>query len=315
MSKIKITGGVWSATPTPLTQDGRLDAASVPRLVEHHVKMGVTGLMLAGTCGEGPWLAESDREGLIRGAVAAARGRLRLAVQVTDNSAVRTLANIEKAAAWGAEIAVVAQPYFFLNGTPDRQLAFYREIARRSPLPLGFYDRGKASPYQLPESHLAELLAEPNLAMVKDSSQLPAHRDLFLAARKLRPGLVLLDGDEFDCVSYLSAGYDGLLLGGGIFNACIALRMIAAVRTGDAALAAQLQARMNDLMLRVYGGPKIECWLTGLKELLVQMKIFSTNVNLLEYPLTETCRRQITEAVTGADGLGYKADLFEPVPA
>ena len=72
---------------------------------------------------------------------------------------------------------------------------------------------------------------------------------------------------------------------------------------------------MNDLMLRVYGGPKIECWLTGLKELLVQMKLFSTNVNLLDYPLTETCRRQITDAVTGADGLGYKADLFEPFPA
>lgn len=313
MSKTKITGGVWSATPTPLTKEARLDAAAVPKLVEHHIRMGVTGLMLAGTCGEGPWLAESDREGLIRGAVAAARGRLRLAVQVTDNSAVRTLANIEKAAAWGAEIAVVAQPYFFLNGTPDRQLAFYREIARRSPLPMGFYDRGKASPYQMTESHLGELLAEPNLAMVKDSSQLPAHRDVFLAARKLRPELVLLDGDEFDCVSYLSAGYDGLLLGGGIFNAGIALRMIAAVRAGDAPEAARLQVRMNDLMLRVYGGPKIECWLTGLKELLVQMGIFSTNVNLLEYPLTETCRRQITEAVTGADGLGYKADLFEPV--
>jgi dihydrodipicolinate synthase/N-acetylneuraminate lyase len=315
MTKIKISGGVWSATPTPLTSDARLDTASVPRLVEHHVKMGVTGLMLAGTCGEGPWLAEVDREGLICGAVAAARGRLRLAVQVTDNSAVRTLANIEKAAAWGAEIAVVAQPYFFLNGTPDRQLAFYREIARRSPLPMGFYDRGKVSPYQMPESHLAELLAEPNLAMVKDSSQLPAHRDVFLAARKLRPGLILLDGDEFDCVSYLSAGYDGLLLGGGIFNAGLALRMIRAVRAGDNAEAARQQARMNDLMLRVYGGPKIECWLTGLKELLVQMGIFSTNVNLLEYPLTETCRRQITEAVTGSDGLGYKADLFEPGPA
>ena len=313
MTKIKITGGVWSATPTPLTQAGRLDAASMPRLVEHHVKMGVTGLMLAGTCGEGPWLAEADREGLIRGAAAAARGRLRIAVQVTDNSAVRTLANIENAAAWGAEIAVVAQPYFFLNGTPDRQLAFYREIARRSPLPMGFYDRGKASPYQMPETHLAELLAEPNLAMVKDSSQLLAHRDLFLAARRNRPGLILLDGDEFDCASYLQAGYDGLLLGGGIFNAGLALRMIRAVRVGDNAEAARQQARMNDLMLRVYGGPKIECWLTGLKELLVQMGIFSTNMNLLEYPLTETCRRQITEAVTGDDGLGYKADLFEPV--
>ena len=315
MTNRKIPGGVWSATPTPLTAERRLDAPSVPRLVEHHVKMGVAGLMLAGTCGEGPWLSDADREGMIRTVAAAARGRLRLAVQVTDNSAARTLANVEKAAAWGAEIAVVAQPYFFLNGTADRQLAFYREIARQSALPVGFYDRGKASPYVMPESHLTELLTEPNIAMVKDSSQLPAHRAAFLAARRLRPDLILLDGDEFECVSYLQAGYDGLLLGGGIFNAGLAQRIIRAVRAGEAAEAARLQARMNDLMLRVYGGPKIECWMTGLKELLVQMGIFSTNANLLDYPLTDECRRQITEAVTGADGLGFKADLFEPIGA
>ncbi len=312
MIKNGITGGVWSATPTPLTADRRLDPASVHRLIEHHVKMGVTGLMLAGTCGEGPWLTELDREQLIRTAAVVNRGRLRLAVQVTDNSAARTLANIERAAAWGAEIAVVAQPYFFLNGTANRQLGFYRDIARNSPLPVGFYDRGKASPYMLPDAHLEELLAEPNLAIVKDSSQMPVHRDLFLAARKLRPELVVLDGDEFDCVNYLQAGYDGLLLGGGIFNAGIARRIIAAVQAGNAAEAARLQERMNDLMLRVYGGPKIECWMTGLKELLVQMGLFSTNANLLDYPMTDLCRRQITEAVTGTDGLGLKADLFEP---
>lgn len=312
MARKTISGGVWSATPTPLTADRRLDAASVPRLVEHHVKMGVTGLMLAGTCGEGPWLSDRDREGMIRATVAVAGGRLRIAAQVTDNSALRTLENIEQAAAWGAEIAVVAQPYFFLNGTADRQLAFYREIARRSALPVGFYDRGKASPYVMPATHLAELLAEPNIAMVKDSSQLPEHREVFIGARGRRPDLVLLDGDEFDCVTYLQAGYDGLLLGGGIFNAGLAQRIIRAVRGADVAGAARWQGRMNDLMLRVYGGPKIECWMTGLKELLVQMGIFSTRTNLLDYPLTDECRRQITEAVSGADGLGFKADLFEP---
>jgi 4-hydroxy-tetrahydrodipicolinate synthase len=177
---------------------------------------------------------------------------------------------------------------------------------------MGFYDRGKASSYQMTEPQLAELLTEANVAMVKDSSQSRTHREVFVAARKARPDLVLLNGDEFDCVSYLQAGYDGLLLGGGIFNAGIALRMIRSVRAGDLAEAIRLQARMNDLMLRVYGGPKIECWLTGLKELLVQMGIFSTHLNLLEYPLTENCRRQVTEAVNGADGLGYKSDLLEP---
>ena len=277
--------------------------------------MGVTGLMLAGTCGEGPWLTDAARETLVRTAAAAARGRLRLAVQVTDNSAGRTLHNAELAAQWGAEIAVVAQPYFFLNATPDRQLAFYRDIARGSALPVGFYDRGKNSPYMMPDSHLDELLNEPNIALVKDSSTMPSHRDLFLAIRRRRPELILLDGDEFDCTTYLAAGYDGLLLGGGIFNAGLAHRIIRATRAGDLEEAKRLQARMNDLMLRVYGGPRIECWMSGLKELLVQMKLFSTGTQLLNYPLTDTCRQQITDALSGADGLGYRSDLLDPVPA
>ncbi len=261
---------------------------------------------------QGPWLPDAERETLVRAAVAASKGRLRIAMQVTDNSAGRTLANIGKAKEWGVELAVVAQPFFFLNATADRQLAFYREIARKSPLPVGFYDRGKASPYMMPESHLAELMAEPNIVMVKDSSQNVAHREVFLAAKKQRPGLVLLDGDEFETIPYLQAGYDGLLLGGGIFNAGQAHRIIRAVRTGNLAEAQHWQVRMNELMYRVYGR-KIECWMAGLKELLVQMGLFSTGTQLLDYPLTDECRRQITEAVNGADGLGYKQDLFEPV--
>lgn len=311
-NKLSLTGGVWSATPTPLDAAGRVDVPSVQRLVDHHVRMGCTGLMLAGTCGEGPWLTDADRETLVRAAADHSAGRLRLAVQVTDSSVGRTLRNIEAAARWGAEIAVVAQPYFFLNATPDRLLGFYRDVARGSALPLGYYDRGKASPYMLPESHLPELAAAPNIVMIKDSSTIATRRDLFVAARKARPGLVLLDGDEFDCVNYLRAGFDGLLLGGGIFNAGIARRIVAAVQAGDFAGAQKLQERMNDLMFRVYGGPKIECWMSGLKELLVQMGIFSTRENLLGYPLTESCRKQITAAVSGADGLGYRADLFEP---
>jgi len=310
MNKSILQGGVWSATPTPFAADGRVDVDSVRRLVAHHIEMGITGVMLAGTCGEGPWMRIDDRETLTRAAVDAARGRLRIALQVTDNSAARVLDNIGKAAAWGAEIAVVAAPDFFLNATPARLVNHYREIARRSPLPMGLYDRGKASAFAVPESLLPELLAEPNIAMVKDSSTVESRRACYLAARQKRPGLVLLTGGEFDAVDYLLAGYDGMLLGGGIFNGRLALRIVQAVRAGDSAGAAKLQARMNDLMYRVYGGTKIECWLTGLKELLVQMKLFSTRASLLEYPLTEECLAQITGAVTGSDGLGYRADLL-----
>jgi 4-hydroxy-tetrahydrodipicolinate synthase len=314
MKKIQLSGGVWSATPTPLDAEGHVDVPSVNRLVEHHLQMGCSGIMLAGTCGEGPWLTDANRETLVRSAVAASAGRLRIALQVTDNSSSRTLYNIEQAAKWGAEITVVAQPFFFINATPQRLLGYYQEIARSAALPMGYYDRGKASPYMLPEPQLAELAAEPNYIMIKDSSQIAARRDLFIAARQAKPGLILLDGEEFDCVSYLQAGFDGVLLGGGIFNASLAHRIIRAVRAGNISEAQRWQERMNDLMWRVYGGPKIECWMSGLKELLVQMGIFSTRNNLLGFPLTESCLKQITEALSGADGLGYRDDLLLPVP-
>lgn len=306
----RFPGGVWSATPTPFTPQHTIDVASVKRMVDHQVKQGVAGIMLAGTCGEGPWLRDSDRELLTRSAVEAARTRLHIALQVTDNSTGRILDNIEKAKSWGAEIAVVAQPFFFMNATPARQLELYREVARASSLPLGFYDRGKASPYLLPEPLLAELLTEPNIVVAKDSSGLKERRDVFVAARAQRPELLLLDGDEFTCVTYIQAGYDGLLLGGGIFNASLAAQIIKAVRSGEIAEAERLQARMNDLMFRVYGGTKIECWMTGLKELLVQMRVFSHSTNLLGYPLTDSCREQITAAVNGSDGLGFREDLL-----
>lgn len=301
---------VWSATPTPFTADGRVDVASVQRMVAHHVDLGVSGIMLAGTCGEGPWLRDRDREVLARTAVEAAKGKLAVAMQVSDNSSVRVLDNVDRAASWGVELVVVAAPSFFINATTKRLVSHYAEVARRSSLPVGLYDRGAHSPYVVPESHLPELLAEPNIVVVKDSAQQESRRRVYLAARDARPGLKIFSGSEFDCDEYLEAGYDGLLLGGGIFNGAMAHEIIAAVRAGDRTRAKAAQARMNDLMYRVYGGPKIECWMTGLKELLVQLGVFSTNVNLLEYPLTAECREQICAAVSGADGLGYDRDMI-----
>jgi 4-hydroxy-tetrahydrodipicolinate synthase len=309
-----LQGGLWSATPTPFTRDLQVDVGSVERMVEHHVSSGVTGLMLAGTCGEGPWLRNQDREVLVQTTIKAAAGRLRVAVHVAENSAGQVLDRIDAAAAAGAEYAVVSPPFFALNLSPDRLFAHYREIARHSPIPIGLYDRGAASPYVLPESHFDELFSEPAIVLVKDSSTSVARRDRYLEVRRQRPGLLLFSGDEFSCVEYLRAGYDGLLLGGAIFNARLAGRIMTAVRAGDFDSANRNEQRMRDLMHRVYGGPKIECWLTGLKELLVQMKVFSTSANLLGYPLTEICRSQIRAAVTGSDGLGFAVDLLGPLP-
>ena len=285
--------GVWSAAPTPFTDDWKVDTQSVKRMVEHHLRLGVRGLFLGGTCGEGPLLPERERRRLVQTVVEQARGRLVVAVQVTDNSALRILDNIAEARDDGADIAIIAPPYFMSNVNPQTLTALYLQAIRESPLPVGIYDRGTYSSILIPESVLAAAYAEKNVVLVKDSSGQPARRDVALAARAARPELRLLDGDEFRCVEYLQAGYDGLLLGGGVFNGYLAGKIIAAVAAGDIALAEQHQDRMNRLMWDVYGGKTIACWLSGLKKLLVEMGIFATWNNIPDYPLTDDCVQAI----------------------
>ena len=42
----------------------------------------------------------------------------------------------------------------------------------------------------------------------------------------------------------------------------------------------------------------------------MQLGIFSSNYNLLEYPLTPECLAQIQAAISGADGMGFRKDML-----
>jgi dihydrodipicolinate synthase/N-acetylneuraminate lyase len=284
---------VWSAAPTPFTREGELDIPSVKRMVEHHLRLGVKGLFVGGTNGEGPWMTDSQKRLMVRSVVAAARGRLPVTVQVSDNSACRIVANMKAAREDGADAAIIAPPSFLLNATPENVRDLYLDAIRACPLPVGIYDRGKHSSVPVPLKVLKTVMQEKKVVMLKDSSGDPERRDLFVGIRKKRRDLRILNGSEFDCVTYIKAGYDGVLLGGGVFNGYLARLVIDAVRKGDLARAETLQKKMNRMMYAVYGGKKIACWLAGEKRLLVELGLFSTWHNLLRYPLTPACERAI----------------------
>jgi len=296
-TKSQFSGGVWSATPTPFTPEWDVDVDAVQRLVNHHLRLGVKGLFLCGTCGEGPWMPERSRRKMVETVAGFAKGKLHIAVQVTDNSAARIIDNMQAAREDGADVAVIAPPFFLLNANAQTLTEMYREAIRACPLPVGIYDRGTFGAVVVPNDALAKIYAEKNVKLVKDSSTDPGRRDIALAARKKRPELLLLNGNEFDCVSYLQAGYDGLLLGGGIFNGFLAGQIMAAMAAGKIKLAGRLQQRMNRLMFDVYGGKQIKCWLSGQKKLLVEMGLFGTWLNYLNYPLTKGCERAIAKVM------------------
>jgi dihydrodipicolinate synthase/N-acetylneuraminate lyase len=281
---------IWSALPTPLQADLTVDEDSVARMITASIDGGMTGVFLAGTCGEGPWLQNRERERLVRVAKATAGDRLKIAARVSDNSVPRIADNIEQVAAAGADFAVIAAPATFMNATPDRVVALFVEAVEASPLPVTVYDLGNHRPIVIPTARLGEVYALPNVAMVKDSSGDTERRTAALAARELNPQLQLFNGDEFRCVEYLEAGYNGCMFGGAVAVMPMLRRIVALLASGQPEAAAEVDAEMRRVLFGIYGGESIACWLTGLKQCLVQQGIFTSATSFLEYPLTAECR-------------------------
>lgn len=257
----------------------------------------ITGLFLGGTCGEGPWLPNRERSRLIKTVAGASNGRLQLVAQVSDNSVERIMDNIHEAAEAGANIAMIAPPATMLNATPERIASHFEAAVTASVLPVGIYDLGNFSPHGIPANQLRQILLLKNVKLVKDSSGLPERQAIALAARNEKPTLMLFNGDEFKCLEYLKAGYDGLMFGGAVAVARQMHQVVALFQAGRLDEAEAEDESMRKTLYGIYGGKDIRCWLTGLKYYMVEKGIFSTTESFLGYPLTTECQTMIERYV------------------
>lgn len=290
--------GVWSAMSTPLTLDGKVDGGALKKLVEHQIKLGIRGVFIAGTAGEGPFLADAERLRLAELTVKYVAGRMPVAMQITDNSAERMIENLGRYQDTGIDIPVIAPPFFHCGPTQEFLFDMYGAVIEASKLPVGVYNRGKYSSVLVEPATLDRLLDNPKVVLVKDSASAPEFTAVIQTALKRRNGsLYALCGNEFDCVTYLEAGYDGLLLGGGCFNGAYACEIHRLVRAGRHDEAVQLQEHLNEVMYQVFGGKQITCWLAGQKELMVRLGVFNTAKTLLSYRLNDECSKAIDRVI------------------
>lgn len=287
----------WSAMPTPLTPGNEVDRESLRRSLIRHDELGCEGVMLAGTCGEGPWLRNVDLGEIVRAGVEHSPDALKVAVQVTDNAPKQILDRLDSVARGGVQYGVIAQPYFLLNSTPARILKFYHEVFDRSPIPIIFYDRGTAAGVPVPIEILEEIVSHRQVIMVKDSSCSASRYSAMSVVRSRRPELRILTGNEFDLLASLKAGCDGAFFGGMILTGLAVRRCFELFQAGEEELAGLQDAEVKKLLIDVYGGPEYGCWLSGLKYALVCLRVFSYWSSVLEYPLTEDCRKAIETAV------------------
>ena len=211
--------GALAAAVTPLRDGGAaLDEEAFGPYVDFLAARGLDGVLALGTTGEGILLSLDERRRAAELFLAAADGRLQVAVHAGAQTTADTVALAAHGAESGAAaVAVIGPPFFSLDD--DALFAHFAAAARAcEPLPFYLYEFRIRCGYSIPLAVIERLRETvPNLSGLKVSNQpfdavepyLLEGLDVFIGAE----GLVLrgLERGAAGAVSGLAAAFPELV--------------------------------------------------------------------------------------------------------
>ncbi len=243
--------GVVPPLVTPLTREGKLDAAGLERLLENLIAGGAAGCFLLGTTGEGPAIGGALRRELILTSAKINAGRIPMLVGISDNAFESSLELAEFSREAGAYGAVAAPPSYFTLGEPEL-IDYYNALADQLTLPLFLYNMPSAARAEVTPQAVIKLAEHPNIIGHKDSSGNMGSFHLLLQNLKRRDDFSLFVGPEELMGEAVFFGADGGVPGGANLNPGLYVAMFEAASRQDAAAMVKLQAAIYSQM-RIYG--------------------------------------------------------------
>lgn len=252
------TPGLLCPVTTPFSAGGDADPGRLRSQIEIYVRLGVDGVVLFGTSGEGPLIDPEEEPPLLAAARAALGSERALVVQVGHESVRATLASARRAEAAGADAILCLPPRYYPSGR-DGLGAFYRAVKAAVRLPLLAYHIPQRSHVDLPSELLGELAREGTLAGIKESAgDLAFQRALRHLAGD---GFAIWNGSAALTLESLRADADGAILAVADAAPEAVLDLLAAHAAGDVARAEAAQAAIGPLAACVgprYGVPGIK---------------------------------------------------------
>jgi dihydrodipicolinate synthase/N-acetylneuraminate lyase len=168
-SPLRTPPAALPALVTPFDAAGDLDATAHDHNIGLLAERGVTGFLIAGSTGEGPYLLAGERGYLLSIARDKAPHAFLLCGVAAQSvaQARQQIRGLEE-----ADAALVVTPNM-LAPTPDHQIRYYRAVADEATLPVWLYTVPAVTGYNLPVDAVIALSTHPNIAGIKDSSGMP----------------------------------------------------------------------------------------------------------------------------------------------
>jgi 4-hydroxy-tetrahydrodipicolinate synthase len=200
--------GIWLPLVTPF-EDGRLDEASLRRLLRRYLASPIDGFILAATTGEGLTLDWEETERLVAIASEEVAGRRPLYLGLSGSDTRKLLKALAATARWPVDGYLVACPYYTRPSQEGLRLHF-TALAERSDRPILVYNIPYRTGVNMANETLLRLAELPAIAGVKDCCASQAQSFELLCRRPRR--LSVMTGEDALVFTALAQGADGGIL-------------------------------------------------------------------------------------------------------
>ena len=242
--------GILLPLPTPFTDAGDINQGALVANIEKWNATGIAGYALLGSTGERVNLDEREYLQVIEVGRAAVPDDLAFIVGAGQQSTRATIAEVNQAAAAGAEAVLVITPHFYRPAITQAALVdHYLAVADAATVPVILYSMPALTGIKIEPETAARLSEHENIIGIKDSSNdLDGLRQTI---KLVRADFAVLTGNGTVLSEALSAGAGGGILAVGCAAPSLCLAIFRALESGDDELAATLQSRLTPLAAAV----------------------------------------------------------------
>ena len=160
--------GVYVAIVTPF-KNGNIDEEALRRLIDYQIAGGVDGVVPCGTTGESATLNHEEHDQVIRIAVGACKGKIKVLAGTGSNSTHEAIELSQSAKKAGADGLLQITPYY---NKPNQEGLYqhFSSIAGEIDLPIILYNVPSRTSVNMSPETVARLAKIQNIVGIKEAS-------------------------------------------------------------------------------------------------------------------------------------------------
>lgn len=283
--------GAIVAIVTPFKK-GKVDEASLRKLVEFQLKNGTDGIVPCGTTGESSTLSHEEHDQVIEIVIDAVNKRVPVIAGTGSNSTAEAIRLTRHAHEAGADGALMVAPYYN-RPTQEGLYQHYKAVAEAVPIPIIVYNIPGRTGVNINPDTLARLAKIKNIVGVKEASG--SIKQMSDVIGLCGPKFTVLSGDDLFTLPLMAMGGHGVISVVSNVAPADMAGLVDAFAAGDLKKAQALHCKMSGLIESLF----IETNPTPVKAALSLMKKISYEVRLPLYKLSDANYEKLKKVMIG----------------